>query len=231
MASPVYVCYDDPDVPWRFQKQWTAYARWLKRRQWHWETRPGLYIDHVMARVDKEGRLTCDERLSIVKRLAFKYSGAPWLSIKPHDHSFCICKLSRCSKRLYDRNDEKERWLASSKAATEFARANDIPHCYLPEFRDVYPTCCVCNTSFAKDKYDLCKSRSCNLLQRMRSDGLLDRKKTHLVDSFFYNKKTEYVELCYLTAVIERFISKQRPKDLNKFFKRYKGFLNVTRQN
>jgi hypothetical protein len=68
-------------------------------------------------------------------------------------------------------------------------------------------------------------------LLRMDRDGLLDRKKTHLVSSFLCNNKTEYVELCYLTAVIERFISKQRPKGLNKFFKRYEGFSNVTKQN
>ena len=231
MASPVNVCHDDPDVPWKFQKQWTAYARWLKKTMWHWENRPGLYIHHVMARVDREGRLTCDERLSIVKKLAFKYSGTPWASIKPHQDHYCRCKLSRCNKRLYVSNDEKESWRASSKAAIEFARASNIPHCALPEFRHEYPACRVCNTSFVKDEYSVCKSRSCNLLLRMDRDGLLDRKKTHLVSSFLCNNKTEYVELCYLTAVIERFISKQRPKGLNKFFKRYEGFSNVTKQN
>lgn len=231
MASPVSVCYDQPDVHYRFQKQWTAYGRWLKTTIMYWERSPAQYICHVMRRVDRDGGLTCDERLSIVIKLAEKYSQRPLASIKPYKDYYCGCKLNRCNKPFYVSDEEKKKVKISSKEAIELARKNNVPHCALPQYRKEYPVCWICNASAVKSKYQCCSNRSCKLLERMDSYGLLDRNKRNLNYAFRENDMSEFVEICYLTAVIERFTARKRPGNLNQFFKRYKGFENVTKQN
>jgi hypothetical protein len=231
VASFPSICYDDPNVPAKFQKQWTTYGRWFKTTLFYWEQQPAKYISHVMRRVDRDGGLTCDERLSIVIKLAKKYSGRPLASIKPYEHFFCKCNLNHCNRPAYVSDKEKKKAKDSSKEAIELARKNNVPHCVLPQYRKEYPVCWICNVTFVKNKYECCGNRSCKLLRRMESRGLLDRKKENLNYAFRENNMSEFVEICYLTAVVERFIARKRPQHLNQFFKRYKGFENVTKPN
>jgi hypothetical protein len=232
MASPVTLCYDQPNVHWKGQKQWTAYGRWLKTTVMYWERQPAQYIRHVMRRVDRDGGLTCDERMSIVRKLARKYSGNPLASIKPYEDYHCKCKLSRCNKPIYVSEKERNKAKDSSKEAIEFARTNKVLHSVLPDFRRNYPVCSVCNAIAVDDQYKVCKSKSCRLLSRMHGNGhLIDKKKAELVRSLRDGNQREYIEICYLVAVLDRFLSNKRPKGLEQFFKRYKGFENVTKQN
>jgi len=231
MASPVNLCWDEEGWSWRRVKQWTAYGRWLEKTYFGYQRTPGNYIRRVMDRVEREGNLTCDEKLSIVEKLANKYSERPLASIAPYESIYCKCKLTRCNKPVYFYYEEIEQIKGSSKEAMELARKNNVPHCALPQYRKEYPVCWICNASFVKEEYQCCGNRSCKLLKRMTSHGLLDKKKENLHFLFRKNNMNEFVEICYLTAVIERFIARKRPKHLNQFFKRYKGFKNVTKPN
>ena len=232
MRPRIRICTDEPGIPWRFQKQWTSYGRWRKTAVMYWETQPGIYINHVMRRVNKHGRLTCEEQMSIVKKLANKYSGAPLNSIKPWKSDYCLCKLSRCNKPTYISDSDIKSIKESSKEAMEIARTNKIYHSVLPDFRRDYPVCSVCNATAVDDQYEVCKNKSCRLLSRMHGDGhLIDKKKAKLVRDLRNSGQREYIEICYLVAVLDRFLERKRPKGLERFFKRYKGFQNVTQQN
>jgi hypothetical protein len=231
MASPVNLCYDEESWSWRRVKQWTAYGRWLEKTYFGYQRIPGNYIRRVIDRVEREGNATCDEIQSIAQKLAYKYSARPLASIAPYKSTYCKCKLTRCNKPVHFFYEEIEEIKASSKKAMELARKNNVPHCALPQYRKEYPVCRICNASFVKHEYHCCGNRSCKLLERMASNGLLDRKKEGLPFLFCENNMSDFVEICYLTAVIERFMARKRPKHLNQFFKRYKGFQNVTKQN
>lgn len=226
--SAISICYDKPDVPWRFQKQWTAYGRWLKKRLWYWETKPGQYIEHVLLRVEKTKSMTCNEKMAIVEKLAFKYSLNPLASINSYKYCYCLCKSARCKKRVYRSDEEKKKVRESSHAATNLARKTGVAHSILPAFRGVYPICRICNLKAVAYSYESCRNRACRILNRMSDHGgLLDKKKRNLIHVLMDNGQYEYIEICYLTAVFERFLARKRPKGLDQFFKRYKGFENA----
>ena len=236
MASPVKICYDEPDVSWKSQKQWTAYGRWLKTKLFYWETQPAKYIHYVLARVEKEKPLTCEEKYQFVKKLAYKYSSNFHASIRPYKSYYCYCGKARCLFRPLGALTHLEKSQEASAEALDAALTKKLPLSILPKSRKEYRFCSVCQLIAVNPK----ESRSCKTLFYMNSkrhvggDFLLGKQKSKIVRTLLIEEKHyELIEICYLTAVIEQFSKSlsRRPKHLNQFFKRYKGFQNVTQQN
>jgi hypothetical protein len=218
----------------RFNKAWTSFDRWKKREIYYWSLKPGEYISSVINRAEKYKKLTCDERLSLAQKLVEKYSSNYSSSIKKYSGLSCRCKSSRCKKpvRGFVTSDPHKDMMT--------ARTKKIPHSVLPGFRNQYDVCLVCNEVAVEDRFRSCSKRSCRTLSAMNQsspkthDVLLGKGKAKMLRHFqYYNICTEYIEILYLVSVVEQFSKSdsRRPKCLNQFFKRYKGFQNVTTTN